>query len=48
MSRTARIVIIVAVAWIVLFTLGYFLLFGSGGTVPEGGQGQVVGMMQPA
>ena len=39
MSTTARIVIIVAVAWIVLFTLGYVLLFKSGGTAPEGGRG---------
>ena len=39
MSKAARIVIIVAVAWIVLFTLGYVLLFNSGGTAPESGRG---------
>jgi hypothetical protein len=38
-SRAARIVIIVAVAWIVLFTLGYIVLFNSGGTAPESGRG---------
>jgi hypothetical protein len=39
MTNTARIVIVVAVAWIVLFTLGHVLLFDSGGTAPENGQG---------
>ena len=46
MSKTARIVIIVAVAWIVLFTLGYALLFKSGGTVPEDGRGDRIGAPQ--
>jgi hypothetical protein len=29
-----------AIAWIVIFTLGYYLLFNSGGTVPEEGYGE--------
>ena len=43
MTTTARIVIVVAVAWIVLFTLGHALLFDSGGTAPpENSQGERV------
>ena len=42
MSRTARVLVIAAVAWVVIFALGYYLLFNVGGTVPGDGRGAPV------
>ena len=39
-SKWLKILGAVIVAWVVIFTLGYYLLYDVGGTVPEDGYGE--------
>lgn len=39
-SKWLKILGAAVIAWTVIFTLGYYLLFNSGGTVPEDGYGE--------
>jgi lipopolysaccharide export LptBFGC system permease protein LptF len=41
-SRTLKILGVIVVTWVVIFTVGYYLLFNAGGTVPEDGYGDPV------